>query len=59
MKKDKLLSPAIDWQHDTIAQRIDACASMLFVHGYIPLSTREKIGNKLDRQLSTPDQSND
>ena len=48
-----LLRPAVPWHdnNETWAGRIDQCASMLFCHGYIPMSQREKIGKKLEKQI--------
>lgn len=51
MKREKLLEPAQDWQDENWATRIDRCASMLFLHGYIPMSMRDKIGKKLTAQF--------
>lgn len=48
----QLLSPPPDWSHANWADRIDLCASMLFVHGYIPLSVREKVSKKLTAQFA-------
>ncbi|MES2295250.1 MAG: hypothetical protein V4527_18280 [Pseudomonadota bacterium] len=47
MKREELFQPAADWSGQNWAARIDQCASMLFCHGYIPLSQREKIHKKL------------
>jgi hypothetical protein len=47
----KLVQPAIDWTGQTWAQRVDAAASLLFVHGYIPPSQRVKVTQKLDAQF--------
>jgi len=47
MKRSELLAPAVAWSGQTWAGRIDQCASMLFCHGYITGSVREKIGRKL------------
>ena len=51
MTGEHLLQPAADWQDENWATRIDRCASMLFLHGYIPMSMREKIGKKLAAQF--------
>jgi len=51
-----LLKPAKPWAaEETWAERLDACASMLYVHGYIPLSARERINAKLTAQLIDAD----
>ena len=56
MKNADLLQPAKPWdKEESWAERIDACASMLYVHGYIPQSTRAKINEKLARQLVEAD----
>lgn len=46
MKREDLFKPAATWTGDTWAGRIDQCASMLFCHGYIPMSQRDKINRK-------------
>lgn len=48
----KLIEPAVDWSGQTWAQRLDAAASLLFVHGYINQSTRTKITQKIERQFA-------
>lgn len=50
MKREHLFQLAATWAGDTWAGRIDQCASMLFVHGFIPMSMRAKIGAKLERE---------
>lgn len=52
MKQVDFLKPAMDWTDGTWAHRIDRCASMLFVHGYITMSQRDKIGKKLEAQVA-------
>lgn len=48
----RLVEPAADWIDQTWAQRIDAAASLLFLHGYIPQSQRSKITDKMDSQFA-------
>ena len=50
MNRDELLKPAVDWSGQTWAGRIDQCASMLYCHGYIPASARERIARRLERE---------
>lgn len=52
MPIQKLITPAPAWTDQTWAARIDAAASLLFLHGYIPQSQREKITIKIERQFS-------
>ena len=73
MQIEKLISPAVDWTGQTWAQRLDAAASLLFLHGYIPQSTRTAItkrienqferaiaaGQIVERSATTPDQTNE
>lgn len=47
-----ILAPAEDWTDGCWAERIDQCASMLFYHGYITESAREKIGRRLELQIA-------
>jgi hypothetical protein len=47
-----LLKTPPDWSHSNWADRIDFCASVLFVHGYIPQSVRDKVGKKLTAQFA-------
>ena len=47
-----LVSPAADWTGQTWAARMDHAASLLFCHGYITGSQREKITRKLEKQLT-------
>jgi len=51
VKASALLQPAEPWTGDTWAGRIDQSASMLFLHGYISMSQRAKIGKKLEKQI--------
>lgn len=48
-----ILARAADWTGQTWAGRIDQCASMLFCHGYIPLSVRDKITRRLTKECET------
>ncbi len=52
MEIETIVAPAVDWTGQTWAQRIDAAASLLFLHGYIPQSQRVKITQRLERQFS-------
>lgn len=47
-----LFAPAPDWKHATMAERVDACGSMLFLHGYITASQRSKVTLRLEKQLA-------
>ena len=51
MQIEKMIGPAPDWTEQTWAQRIDAAASLLFLHGYIPQRQREKITQKINYQF--------
>lgn len=51
MKRDDLLNPAVDWTDENWAQRLDRCASMLFLHGYITETARDKIGARLTKHF--------
>ncbi|GLV28150.1 hypothetical protein TomTYG75_06740 [Sphingobium sp. TomTYG75] len=51
MPIEKLIGPAIDWTDQTWAQRLDAAASLLFLHGYIPQSTRSAITRRIEGQF--------
>lgn len=51
MKIEKLIAPAADWTDQTWAQRLDAAASLLFLHGYIPQSTRSAITKRIEGQF--------
>ena len=51
MNIETLVSPAADWTGDTWAGRMDQAASLLFLHGYIPQSQREKITRKIEAQF--------
>lgn len=53
MDAQKLIEPAATWQGDRWLDRVDACASFLYMHGYIPQSQRAKIAQKLETQLKT------
>lgn len=48
----KLVEPAVDWTGQTWAARMDAAASLLFLHGYIPQSQRIRITEKLEKQFA-------
>lgn len=48
----KLISTAPDLAGGTWANRIDYAASLLFIHGYISQSQREKITRKLEKQFT-------
>lgn len=48
----KLITAAPDWTDQTWAARMDAAASLLFLHGYIPQSQREKITRKIEKQFA-------
>ena len=37
------------WEHSTVAERIQHCISMLYIHGYIPKSARDKAHQKLQK----------
>lgn len=47
----KLITAAPDWTDQTWAARMDAAASLLFLHGYIPQSQREKITRKIGAEV--------
>ena len=51
MQIEKLISPAPDWTDQTWAQRMDAAASLLFLHGYIPQGTRAAITKRIEGQF--------
>ena len=51
MEIERLIELAPDWTDQTWAKRIDDAASLLFLHGYIPMSQRTKITLKLNRQF--------
>ena len=51
MQIEKLISPAVDWTDQTWAQRLDAAASLLFLHGYIPQGTRSAITRRIEGQF--------
>jgi mannitol/fructose-specific phosphotransferase system IIA component (Ntr-type) len=51
MDIQKLIEPAADWTGQHWAARIDQCASLLFLHGYITQSQRTKITEKLEKQF--------
>lgn len=51
MEIEKLIQPAPDWSGDTWAGRVDQCASVLFLHGYISQRQRESITCKLEKQF--------
>lgn len=51
MPIEQMIAPAPDWAGETWAQRIDAAASLLFLHGYIPQSIRSKITQKIETQF--------
>lgn len=51
MQIERLIEPAIDWTGQTWAQRMDAAASLLFLHGYIPQSTRSAITKRIEGQF--------
>lgn len=46
----KLISVAPDWTDQTWTQRIDDAASLLYLNGYITMSQRAKISQKIERQ---------
>lgn len=48
----KLVAQAPAWAAQTWAARIDAAASLLFLHGYIPMGQRARITAKLDKQFA-------
>lgn len=52
MEITRLIAPAVDWTDQTWAQRVDAAASLLFVHGYISQSQRAKIADKMNAQFA-------
>lgn len=47
----KLVAQAPAWTDQTWAARIDAAASLLFLHGYIGMTQRERITAKIDKQF--------
>ena len=47
-----LISPAADWSGQRWLDRVDAAASLLFLHGYITQTQRAKVTQKLERQLA-------
>lgn len=51
MQIEKLIAPAVDWANQTWAQRLDEAASLLFLHGYIPQSTRASITKRIEGQF--------
>ncbi|NML93829.1 hypothetical protein [Novosphingobium olei] len=51
MEIEKLVQPAPDWCGGSWAARIDQAASVLFLHGYISQSQRQKITQKLEKQF--------
>lgn len=51
MPIEKLIAPAIDWTGQTWAQRLDAAASLLFLHGYIPQGARLAITKRIEGQF--------
>lgn len=51
MQIEKLIGSAPDWTGETWAQRIDAAASLLFLHGYIPQGTRSAITRRIEGQF--------
>lgn len=52
MNIEGLIEAAPDWTDQTWAQRMDAAASLLFLHGYIPQSQRERIARKMNNQFA-------
>ena len=48
----KLIEPAVAWQEGRWLDRVEQSASFLFMHGYITQSQRQKVSQKLERQLS-------
>ena len=52
MRIEKLIAPAADWTGQTWAQRIDAAASLLFIHGYIPQGARSAITKRIEGQFA-------
>lgn len=53
MQIQKLIAPAVDWTGQTWAQRMDAAASLLFLHGYIAQGARAAITKRIERQFET------
>lgn len=51
MQIERLIEPAEDWTGQTWAQRMDAAASLLFLHGYIPQSARSAITKRIEGQF--------
>lgn len=51
MPIQKLISPAIDWTDQTWAQRLDAAASLLFLHGYISQGARAQVTKRIEGQF--------
>lgn len=47
----QLIKPAPDWTDETWTQRMDAAASLLFLHGYITQGQRTKITHKIETQF--------
>lgn len=51
MQIEKLIADAPDWTGQTWAQRMDAAASLLFLHGYIPQGIRSAITKRIEGQF--------
>ncbi|MEJ7933464.1 hypothetical protein WG907_04230 [Sphingobium sp. AN558] len=51
MPIERLIAAAPAWTDETWAQRLDAAASLLFLHGYIPQSTRAAITRRIEGQF--------
>jgi len=49
----RLIDAAPDWMDQTWVQRMDECASVLYLHGYINQSARTKITEKIEKQFKT------
>ena len=52
MDIQKMVEPAKDWSDASWIDRIDRCASFLFLHGYITQAQRSKVTEKLERQVT-------